>query len=438
MSIHLHRIAIFLPPLCLALLTAACGGGSKGSGPVGTSTSNESELSHSVGGSVSGLAEFRSLRLLNNGGDALLRTSNGAFVFSAPVAGPYAVTIEQQPLWQACSVALGSGTASASVTAVAVSCAEAAATVTTLAGAPAQNAHADGAGPDARFSGPAGVALDAAGNLYVADAFNHRIRKITPAGSVSTLAGSGSEGSANGAGEVAQFYYPMGVAVDSAGNVLVADFGGHRIRKVTPAGEVSTLAGSGARGAANGEASSASFSEPHGIAVDADDNVYVAEWGSHRIRKITPEGQVSTLAGSGSAGAANGTGVDASFDRPLGVAVDRAGNVYVADGQNSLIRKITPDGVTTTLAGAVFYEPRGVAVDVDGYVYVADTENNVIRRVSPTGTVTTLAGATSGHDDGVGASASFFGPNGIAIDSTGVIYVADNFNSIIRKITPTP
>jgi serine/threonine-protein kinase len=247
------------------------------------------------------------------------------------------------------------------------------------------------------------VAADAAGNVYVADAGNNRIRAITPAGLVSTFAGTGAQGRADSP-DTATFNSPLGVAVDGSGNLYVADYGNDVIRKISPAGLVSTLAGTGAVGADNGAGIAATFDLPEGVAVDASGNVYVADNGNNLIRKITPAGVVSTLAGSGTAGSANGTGTSASFNSPFGVAVDAAGNVYVADSGNNLIRKITPAGVVSTLAGsgargannasgsaASFNTPSGVSVDASGNVYVADENNNQIRKITPAGVVSTVA-----------------------------------------------
>jgi streptogramin lyase len=327
--------------------------------------------------------------------------------------------------------------------------------VTTLAGTAGSFGSADGTGSAARFDNPYGVAVDASGNVYVADRNNHTIRKITPAGVVTTLAGTaGSSGSADGTGSAARFNYPYGVAVDGSGNVYVADTYNHTIRTITPAGVVTTLAGTaGSVGSADGTGSAARFYYPQGVAVDGSGNLYVADLGNHTIRKITPAGVVTTLAGTaGSSGSADGTGSAARFYLPYGVAVDSSGNVYVADTHNNTIRKITPAGVVTTLAGtaasfgsadgtgsaARFNYPYGVAVDGSGNVYVADPGNNTIRKITPAGVVTTLAGTagSSGSADGTGSAARFWSPGGVAVDGSGNVYVVDNFNHTIRKITP--
>lgn len=259
---------------------------------------------------------------------------------------------------------------------------------TTLAGS--IKGFANGPGDVAQFDHPFGIAVDASGNVYVAGQINDRIRKITPDGVVSTFAG-GARGFADGTGGNAQFNSPSGVAIDASGNLYVADAQNHRIRKITPDGTVSTLAGS-TQGYADGPGATAQFLIPIGVAVDGSGNVYVAERGGHKIRKVTPEGVVSTLAGSVQ-GTDDGPGASALFNIPLGVSADAVGNVYVADWKNHRIRKIAPQGIVSTLAGsgvgfvdgpgstAKFNEPIAVVVDASNVVYVADNRNHKIRKI---------------------------------------------------------
>lgn len=320
-------------------------------------------------------------------------------------------------------------------------------TVSTFAGS-GQAGWVDGIGTSASFYNPASVAIDAAGNLYVADHEYSVIRKVTPKAVVTTLAGSGSRGFADGQGMAASFFFPFGLAVDASGFIYVADYYNNRIRKISPAGLVTTLAGSGEQGAADGKGIEASFNGPRDVALDASGNVYVSDGENNLIRKISQDGVVTTFAGSGMPGAANGKGSAASFYNPDGLAVDKAGNIYVADGLNCMIRKINPDGVVTTLAGnttsgaadgkglaASFYDPTGIALDAYGNLYVADYGNNKIRKVTPQGDVTTVAGnGVYGFANGSAASASFRMPYDVAIDNLGNIYVADFHNQMIRKI----
>lgn len=318
-------------------------------------------------------------------------------------------------------------------------------TVSTFAGSTA--GFADGQGTSASFNYPMGIAVDSSGNVYIADNSNSRIRKITPGGLVSTFAGGVSSGAVDGQGTSATFSSPQGAAVDSAGNIYIADSGNNKVRKITPGGLVSTLAGSGTATFADGQGVAASFSNPFGMAVDLAGNVYVADRNNHRIRKITSGGLVSTLAGSGSAAFANGQGTSASFNTPWGVAVDSAANVYVGDVGNSLIRKITPGGLVSTLAGsgtatfadgqgaaASFYYPSGLVVDSAGNIYVVDLFNHRIRKITSGGLVSTLAGSTAGAADGQGTAATFDRPHSIAMTSSGIIYIADPNNQKIRMI----
>ncbi len=317
-------------------------------------------------------------------------------------------------------------------------------TVTTLAGS-GSNAFANGTGAASSFNHPYGVTLDGASNVYVGDLFNFRIRKISPASVVTSLAGS-VVGFADGNGAAASFNWPMGVAIDPSGTVYVADNLNQRVRKVTAQGAVTTFAGTGAAGSLDGAVSVATFSGPHGVALDANGVVYVTDTNNHRIRKIAA-GQVSTLAGL-SAGFADGTGPAARFNGPDGIAVDAAGTVYVADRSNHRIRVVTPAGVVTTLAGsgaqssvdgvgvaASFQFPTGIAVDAGGNVYVGDASGNRIRMVTTTGVVTTLAGSgAAAFADGVGTAASFDGPAGVAVDAERNVYVADESNHRVRKL----
>jgi len=239
----------------------------------------------------------------------------------------------------------------------------------------------------ARFDHPLGVAVGTDETLFVADGENQRIRKITAAEVVSTIAGDGNQGFANGAGLSARFDFPFSLVVDGAGNIFVAEADNNQICKINPNGIVSTFAGDTVGGYRDATGTDARFFGPAGIAIDGDGNLYVSDDLNHRIRKITPAGVVSTLAGSGIGGYKDGSRTEAQFNSPSGIAVDRSGNVYVADRDNNMIRKITPDGVVSTLAGnkaggfkdatgtaAQFIYPLGIAVDMTGNVYVADWE----------------------------------------------------------------
>jgi sugar lactone lactonase YvrE len=270
---------------------------------------------------------------------------------------------------------------------------------------------------------------------------------------VSTLAGAaGQAGSTDGAGAVARFNAPVGMAVDGAGNAWVVDVLNSAIRRITPAGVVSTVAG-GAPGTADGQGAAARFALPNGITVDAAGNAYVADSGNHTIRKVTPDGVVSTLAGqAGTPGSTDGPLLEARFRQPMDVAIDGAGNLFVADAGNHTIRRISPNGVVSTLAGspglfgstdgvgatARFSSPSGIATDPAGNVFVADLGTYIIRKIAPTGAVSTLAGAAGqpGAVDGWGAAARFNYPWAVCTDRFGNVYVADRANHAIRKISP--
>lgn len=322
--------------------------------------------------------------------------------------------------------------------------------VSTLAGS--IQGYADGQGAMAQFNLPYGISVGEDGSLYVADTDNSRICKVTLNGNVTTIAGNGTQGHADGIGTSATFYHPTDLAVDTNGNIFVADTDNNRIRKITPSGDVSTLAGNLTEGYADGIGTSAQFRRPRGIAVAANGDVYVADSENHRIRKITPTGTVTTLAGN-SQGFADGQGSNALLAWPTGVAVDQDGIVYVADAQNHKIRKITAGGSVTTLAGngtvgyadgegtlAQFNTPYRVSIANTGNVYITNADATTegisnIRKISPSGFVTTLVGGLNGYTDGTGVSAQFLLPKGISIGLNGRVYVADTYNNRIREIT---
>jgi sugar lactone lactonase YvrE len=301
-----------------------------------------------------------------------------------------------------------------------------------LAGSGSQG-FADGAGAAVQFNGPGGVAVDGHGNFIIADWCNHRVRKITPNGTVSTLAGSGRAGFADGPGAAAQFNYPEGVAVDGEGSIIIADTGNNRVRKITPDGTVSTLAGSGSKGFADGVGATAQFHYPGGVAVDGEGSFIITDYGNQLVSKITPDGTVTTLAGSGSRGFADGAGTAAEFNGPRGVAVDGEGSIIIADSLIHRVRKITPDGTVSTLAGsgsrgfadgagaaAQFNCPWGLAVDGEGSIIIADFGNKRLRKITPDGTVSTLFAGSCGF-------------RGVAIDADGCVVVC-TYKHTVAKI----
>ncbi len=325
--------------------------------------------------------------------------------------------------------------------------------VTTVAGQPEIPGNNDGETFDATFNNPHGIAVGIDGVVYTADRWSHTIRKITLDGMVTTLAGtSGVTGDADGVGTQATFNEPWGLCVDHDGNVFVADTRNNKIRKITPDGTVTTVAGSGNYGTSNGFATAATFGNPTGIEADENGNLYVADHLTHIIRKIDNLGFVTTLAGKPyQMGDADGTGNQASFRRPYGLTLDLNGDILVADEWNHKIRKITPEGVVTTVAGdgsidsddgltttASFNYPWDMTVDSMGNIFVADGYNYTVRKITPEGQVSTYAGTVevTGAVDGVGAQAKFSGATAIAMSPiTKEIYVGDAYNHLVRTIT---
>lgn len=350
-----------------------------------------------------------------------------------------------------CVVTNGSG----SVTSAAATLTVSNVGVSTIAGWPGGSGHVDGTGSAARFGEPGAVRTDSAGNIYVGDTSNYTIRKITPNGVVTTVAGiADTSGSTDGPVSTATFNAIGGVAVGPDGTLYVADSGNYTIRKISTAGIVSTLAGvAGSSGDTDGTGSGARLKDPQNLAIDAEGNIYVADGMGNVVRKIVAAtGVVTTLAGNGAAGSADGTGVGAQFNDPTGITVDSAGNVYVADYGNDTIRKVTPAGAVTTIAGstgvtgnsggtgtaATFNGPAGVGADGFGNVYVADLGDSTIRKVDPTGFVTTVAGLAGASEniDGLSNNARFDGPGDVCVSASGIVYVADSLNSTIRRIIP--
>ncbi|MES2386632.1 MAG: T9SS type A sorting domain-containing protein [Bacteroidota bacterium] len=324
--------------------------------------------------------------------------------------------------------------------------------ITEFVGNPYDQSYKDDTLTAARFTGIAGMVRDAAGNLYVSDMGNHCIRKITPAGLVSTIAGKpGIAGFADG-DTAARFNKPAAIAFDRDGNLVVCDRDNRRVRKITLSGVVSTIAGNGTSGNMDGTGTAATFDFLENLAVDASGNIFVSD--GLYIRKITPAGVVSKFAGNGVHGNVNGTGAQASFGYPLGMAFNSAGDLFVADADNNAIRKITPTGVVSTYAGIAYNMPQngdlsvatftgatGLSFDRAGNLYVVDGREYVprVRKITPAGLVSTLAGGNANNYlviDGTGDTVSMAGTGGISAGDDGNVYIVDYDGTLIRKISP--
>ncbi|MEO7105433.1 MAG: hypothetical protein ABIZ09_03580 [Rhodoferax sp.] len=480
-----------LNALALCMLSACGGGGSSATNP-GLPPAPTPTVFFSVGGTIVGLGNTTGLTLVN-GAETLPVSANAtSFIFANKVAqnGAYDVKMGSQPAGATCSMSNATGAeVVADIQTIAINCVPEPRSspylVSTFAGDDGQTL-VDGVGAAARFNAPLGMAKDSAGNFYVIDA--NTIRKISSLGAVSTLAGGINSGFVDGAGSVAQFSaprslavdvagnvyvadslnhairkispagvvstlstgfnYPSGIAIDSAGNLYVADGNANTIHKITPTGEVSTLAGDGIRGHVDAAGTAARFTQPVGVTVDSSGNVYVTE--SSDVRKITPSGIVSTVAGNSQGpGHVDGIGSAARFDYLGEITIDGAGNLYVAD-QNS-VRKISPGAAVSTVVGSngfnfgngvvtseLLHSPSGLVSDGAGNILVADSQNRLILQISSAGIVKTLAGQgpSNGYVEAIGTFARFYEPRGVATDAMGNVYVADSINNVLRKITP--
>jgi sugar lactone lactonase YvrE len=325
--------------------------------------------------------------------------------------------------------------------------------VTTLTGSVLTSGSVDGPAASALFGDPTGLAMDATGNIYIADNANNTIRKLSADGQVTTIAGlAGQAGSADGSGANALFNSPSGIVLAPNGYLYVTDTGNDTIRSVSTSGVVTTIAGSpGQLGTTNAVGSLARFSSPLGIAVDATGLLYVADSGNHEIRLVTTAGSVTTFVGFATVwGSADGTGTNAMFNGPVGLAFDSTGNLFVSDSANHTIRKITSAGVVTTFAGlagvdgtadgtgsaARFGRPAELKIDRASNLFVVDSFYHTIREISPAAVVTTVAGVagTGGSANGLGNGARFFNPYGLAIDHNGNLRVSDTYNETIRFV----
>ncbi len=309
----------------------------------------------------------------------------------------------------------------------------------------------------AQLNRPYGIALDSTGSLYFSDYNNHRVRKISTDGKVSTVAGAGAGYRGDGGPAAsALLNCPREVAVDAGGSVYVTDAANHRVRLITPDGKIDTVAGTGVAGFSGdgGPASKAQLNYPLGVAVDSTGALYISDHSNNRVRKVSTDGKISTVAGTGVAGykGDDGPAASAQLNRPYALAVDDADILYITDGNNHRVRKVASDGTISTVVGkgtagfsgdgglatsAQLNLPLGVVVDSAGTLYISDYNNHRVRKVTPDGQITTLAGkgtAGFGGDDGPAAAAQLNNPFGLAVDCVDTLYIADHLNNRIRKI----
>jgi sugar lactone lactonase YvrE len=332
--------------------------------------------------------------------------------------------------------------------------------IATVAGTGAAGYVSDG-GPGAltKLYLPEGLALDKDGNLYIADRANHRVRKVSPSGIITTVAGNGEAGyiSDGGPAIATRLHNPVDVAIDDAGNLYIADIYNNRVRKVSPSGIITTVAGNGEAGYVSdgGPAIATKLHHPHGLALDREGNLFISEWSGHRVRKVNRSGIITTVAGNGIAGYVSdgGPAIATRLQNPDGLVFDRQGNLYIAEYGNHRVRKVTPSGIITTFAGngtagyvsdggpaiaTRLHSPRRMAVDETGNVYISDSDNQRIRRVDPDGIITTVAGnGTAGYvdDGGPAATTRIYQPQGVALDRAGNLYIADYSNQRVRGVT---
>jgi len=432
------------------------------------------------------LADTLNDRILRIAGDGTVSTIAGGPATGAPLAGPNGLAIDKAGNIYVAEAGdaevfdAGGGPVYISPGGQDIRKIASNGTMTTVAGNGSQAYSGDGGmATAAQLNAPWGVAADGGGNLYIGDSGNHTVRKIAANGTISTVAGTGVRGDSGDGGPaaLAQIDVPLGVAVDGAGSVYVAECLGARIRKLSAAGAIATVAGTGTAGYAGdgGPAVNAELACPHGVAVDASGNLFIADTYNHRVRKIGPDGTISTVAGNGTPGFSGdgGPALKAQLSAPTSLAMDASGNLYVADTGNNRIRRISRDGTISTVAGcadmyhessddglpatsAVLSGPQGVAADTAGNLYIAETRGNHVRRVSAAGIISTVAGrALYGYlayfdgnldlflhgysgDGGPATSALLGSPYGLAVDSNFNVYVADLPNGAVRMLKPSP